>query len=128
MHSKKIGRCFNNSLLHLFNSLFIFQLPKVKTQLDKMSEVMKTDLSAIVQRVSIGHKSRDSLMLSDVSVYMSVLFFWGGCIFVVFYSQGYSSLNDTPHMVIEQTRSVVDSESCTFTNSNDSSLIMYDAL
>lgn len=75
MHKEKdVGRCFNDSLLHSFNCLFIFQLPKVKTQLDKMSEVMKTDLSAIVQRVSRGHNSRDSLMSSDISVYMSVFF------------------------------------------------------
>lgn len=92
-----------------------------------MSEVMKTDLSAIVQRVSRGHNSRDSLMSSDQSVSMSGFFLFWCCFFVVFYSQGYSSLNDTPHMVIEQTRSVVDSKSCTFTNTNDSSLIMYDA-
>ncbi|MED6253933.1 Prominin-1-A [Ataeniobius toweri] len=45
------------------------QLPDVKPQLEKMKNVVKTDLSSVVHR-------------------------------------GFSSLNDTPHMVIEQTRSV----------------------
>ncbi|XP_024125146.1 prominin-1-A isoform X8 [Oryzias melastigma] len=48
------------------------RLPNVNSQLERINEVVKTDLSAVVQR-------------------------------------GFSSLNDTPHMVIEQTRSVVDS-------------------
>ncbi|KAF3838766.1 hypothetical protein F7725_010534 [Dissostichus mawsoni] len=48
------------------------QLHTVNDQLEKMNDVMRTDLSAIVQK-------------------------------------GYSSLNDTPNMVIEQTRSVVES-------------------
>ncbi|XP_035767053.1 prominin-1-A [Neolamprologus brichardi] len=48
------------------------KLPNVNAQLEKMNDVLKTDLSAVVQR-------------------------------------GFSSLNDTPHMVIEQTRSVVES-------------------
>uniref|UniRef100_A0A8D3A8A8 Prominin 1a n=1 Tax=Scophthalmus maximus TaxID=52904 RepID=A0A8D3A8A8_SCOMX len=38
---------------------------------------------------------------------LSVFFFYDS---VLLPSQGYSSLNDTPHMVIEQTRSVVESE------------------
>lgn len=37
--------------------LFAFQLPTVKTQQDKVNEVMMTDLSAVVQRVSAEHRS-----------------------------------------------------------------------
>ncbi|XP_029020378.1 prominin-1-A isoform X12 [Betta splendens] len=48
------------------------RLPKVNPQLDKMSNVLKTDLSTVVQK-------------------------------------GYASLNDTPHMVTDQTRNVVES-------------------
>uniref|UniRef100_A0A8D3A8F1 Prominin 1a n=1 Tax=Scophthalmus maximus TaxID=52904 RepID=A0A8D3A8F1_SCOMX len=40
---------------------------------------------------------------------LSVFFFYDS---VLLPSQGYSSLNDTPHMVIEQTRSVVESDLC----------------
>ncbi|KAK7922187.1 hypothetical protein WMY93_009089 [Mugilogobius chulae] len=60
------------SLSQLQISANFTRLPNVKPQLEKVKDVLKTDLSEIVQR-------------------------------------GYSSLNDTPHMVIEQTRSVVES-------------------
>lgn len=64
----------------MFNGLFIFQLPNVKTQLDKMNEVMKTDLSAIVQRVSTDRKSRDR----HIRFYMSGFFFYFGVAFLLF--------------------------------------------
>lgn len=66
--------CYNirQSLSQLQISSNFTRLPDVNAQLEKMNNVLKTDLSAVVQR-------------------------------------GFSSLNDTPHMVIEQTRSVVES-------------------
>ncbi|XP_053284357.1 prominin-1-A [Pleuronectes platessa] len=65
-------RNIRQSLSQLQISANFTRLPRVNTQLEKMNEVLRTDLSTIVQR-------------------------------------GFSSLNDTPHMVIEQTRSVVES-------------------
>ncbi|CAJ1059100.1 prominin-1-A isoform X4 [Xyrichtys novacula] len=67
----QLCRNIRMSLSQLQISANYTRLPKVNTQLEKVNDVMKTDLSAIVQR-------------------------------------GYASLNDTPHMVIEQTRSVVE--------------------
>ncbi|XP_013884249.1 prominin-1-A isoform X2 [Austrofundulus limnaeus] len=66
--------CHNirQSLSRLHVGANFTRLPNVNPQLEKMNNVMKTDLSSVVQR-------------------------------------GFSSLNDTPHMVIEQTRSVVSS-------------------
>lgn len=69
--SAQLCRNIRQSLSQLHISANFTRLPTVKTQQAKVNEVMKTDLSAIVQR-------------------------------------GYSSLNDTPHMVIEQTRSLVE--------------------
>ncbi|TKS72049.1 Prominin-1-A Prominin-like protein 1 [Collichthys lucidus] len=69
--SAQLCRNIRQSLSQLQISANFTRLPKVNTQLEKVNNVLKTDLSAIVQR-------------------------------------GYSSLNDTPHMVIEQTRSVVE--------------------
>ncbi|XP_041653558.1 prominin-1-A isoform X1 [Cheilinus undulatus] len=69
--SAQLCRNIRQSLSQLQISANYTRLPKVNTQLEKVNDVMKTDLSAIVQR-------------------------------------GYASLNDTPHMVIEQTRSVVE--------------------
>uniref|UniRef100_A0A8C6UZI1 Prominin 1a n=1 Tax=Neogobius melanostomus TaxID=47308 RepID=A0A8C6UZI1_9GOBI len=60
------------SLSQLQISANFTRLPNVRPQLEKVNEVLKTDLSEVVQR-------------------------------------GYSALNDTPHLVIEQTRSVADS-------------------
>uniref|UniRef100_A0A8C6UUJ0 Prominin 1a n=1 Tax=Neogobius melanostomus TaxID=47308 RepID=A0A8C6UUJ0_9GOBI len=57
------------SLSQLQISANFTRLPNVRPQLEKVNEVLKTDLSEVVQR-------------------------------------GYSALNDTPHLVIEQTRSV----------------------
>ncbi|XP_024861958.1 prominin-1-A isoform X4 [Kryptolebias marmoratus] len=66
--------CHNirQSLSQLQISANFTRLPDVNPQLEKMNDVVKTDLSAVVQR-------------------------------------GFSSLNDTPHMVIDQTTSVVSS-------------------
>uniref|UniRef100_A0A3Q3GB44 Prominin 1a n=1 Tax=Labrus bergylta TaxID=56723 RepID=A0A3Q3GB44_9LABR len=69
--SAQLCRNIRQSLSQLQISANYTRLPKVNTQLEKVNDVMNTDLSAIVQR-------------------------------------GYASLNDTPHMVIEQTRSVVE--------------------
>ncbi|KAG8003832.1 Prominin-1-A [Nibea albiflora] len=69
--SAQLCRNIRQSLSQLQISANFTRLPKVNTQLEKVNDVLKTDLSAIVQR-------------------------------------GYSSLNDTPQMVIEQTRSVVE--------------------
>ncbi|XP_067374072.1 prominin-1-A isoform X2 [Channa argus] len=60
------------SLSQLQISANFTRLPSVTPQLEKMTDVLKTDLTAIVQR-------------------------------------GYSSLNNTPNMVTDQTRSVVES-------------------
>lgn len=68
----QLCRNIRQSLSQLQISANFTRLPNVNAQLEKVKEVLKTDLSEIVQR-------------------------------------GYSSLNDTPHMVIEQTRSVVQS-------------------
>lgn len=70
-------------------------------QLAKMRDVLKMDLSTIVQKVSLGHATtvnffRFEFILGKVNLSSSL--------------QGFSSLNDTPHMVTEQTRSVVESE------------------
>uniref|UniRef100_A0A8P4G6T8 Prominin 1a n=1 Tax=Dicentrarchus labrax TaxID=13489 RepID=A0A8P4G6T8_DICLA len=70
--SAQLCRNIRQSLSQLQISANFTRLPNVNTQLEKMNDVLKTDLSAIVQR-------------------------------------GYSSLNDTPNMVIEQTRSVAES-------------------
>ncbi|XP_036932180.1 prominin-1-A isoform X1 [Acanthopagrus latus] len=67
----QLCRNIRQSLSQLQISANFTRLPKVNPQLENVNEVLKTDLSAIVQR-------------------------------------GFSSLNDTPHMVIEQTRSVVE--------------------
>lgn len=68
----QLCRNIRQSLSQLHVSANFTRLPRVNAQLQKMNQVLKTDLSSIVQR-------------------------------------GFSALNDTPHMVIEQTRSVVDS-------------------
>ncbi|KAK5864452.1 hypothetical protein PBY51_015693 [Eleginops maclovinus] len=70
--SAQLCRNIRQSLSQLQIGANFTRLPKVNDQLEKMNDVMRTDLSAIVQR-------------------------------------GFSSLNDTPNMVIEQTRSVVES-------------------
>ncbi|KAM7389073.1 hypothetical protein PAMP_023070 [Pampus punctatissimus] len=70
--SAQLCRNIRKSLSQLQISANFTRLPNVKTQLDRMTDVLKTDLTAVVQR-------------------------------------GFSSLNDTPHMVTEQTRSVVES-------------------
>uniref|UniRef100_A0A7N6BZC4 Prominin 1 b n=1 Tax=Anabas testudineus TaxID=64144 RepID=A0A7N6BZC4_ANATE len=66
--------CHNirQSISQLQISANFTRLPRVNPQLEKVNYVLKTDLSAIVQR-------------------------------------GYASLNNTPHMVTDQTRSVVES-------------------
>ncbi|KAM4732877.1 prominin-1-A isoform 5-T6 [Anableps anableps] len=68
----QLCRSIRQSLSQLQISANFTRLPDVNPQLEKMKNVMKTDLSSVVHR-------------------------------------GFSSLNDTPHMVIEQTRSVVNS-------------------
>ncbi|XP_044219517.1 prominin-1-A isoform X3 [Thunnus albacares] len=68
----QLCRNIRQSLSQLQISANFTRLPNVNSQLDRMNNILKTDLSAIVQR-------------------------------------GYSSLNDTPHMVTEQTRGVVES-------------------
>ncbi|XP_059202540.1 prominin-1-A isoform X1 [Centropristis striata] len=70
--SAQLCRNIRQSLSQLQIGANFTRLPKVNTQLEKVNEVLKTDLSAIVQK-------------------------------------GYASLNDTPHMVTEQTRGVVES-------------------
>ncbi|XP_069387117.1 prominin-1-A isoform X7 [Paralichthys olivaceus] len=67
----QLCRNIRQSLSQLQISANFTRLPRVNTQLEKVNDVLRTDLSTIVQR-------------------------------------GFSSLNDTPHMVIEQTRSVVE--------------------
>ncbi|CAN9514597.1 unnamed protein product [Ophioblennius macclurei] len=67
----QLCRNIRQSLSQLQISANFTRLPRVTAQLDKMNQVLKTDLSVIVQR-------------------------------------GFSALNDTPHMVTEQTRSVVE--------------------
>ncbi|KAM4555195.1 prominin-1-A isoform 1-T2 [Odontesthes bonariensis] len=66
----QLCRNIRQSLSQLQISANFTRLPDVNLQLEKVNDVVKTDLSAIVQR-------------------------------------GFSALNDTPHMVIEQTRGVV---------------------
>lgn len=110
-------------------------------QLENVNEVLKTDLSSIVQRVSL-ERILTFLKLSVCNVNASLSYLMCRTFFPVlstflqrpdclrltnsksssnnklelvpkprvFLSQGYSSLNDTPHMVIEQTRSVVESK------------------
>ncbi|XP_068448902.1 prominin-1-A isoform X3 [Clinocottus analis] len=68
----QLCRNIRQSLSQLQIGANFTRLPKVNAQLEKMNDVLRTDLSAIVQT-------------------------------------GYSSLNDTPNMVVEQTRSVVES-------------------
>ncbi|XP_030594694.1 prominin-1-A [Archocentrus centrarchus] len=68
----QLCRNIRQSLTQLQISANFTRLPDVDAQQQKMNDVLKTDLSAVVQK-------------------------------------GFSSLNDTPHMVIEQTRSVVES-------------------
>lgn len=68
----QLCRNIRQSLTQLQISANFTRLPDVDAQRQKMNDVLKTDLSAVVQK-------------------------------------GFSSLNDTPHMVIEQTRSVVES-------------------
>ncbi|XP_049441071.1 prominin-1-A isoform X2 [Epinephelus fuscoguttatus] len=67
----QLCRNIRQSLSQLQIGANFTRLPKVNAQLQKVNDVLKTDLSAIVQR-------------------------------------GYASLNNTPHMVVEQTRSVVE--------------------
>uniref|UniRef100_UPI003AAD52E2 prominin-1-A n=1 Tax=Centroberyx gerrardi TaxID=166262 RepID=UPI003AAD52E2 len=69
--SAQLCRNIRQSLAQLQISANFTRLPKVNAQLQSVNNVLKTDLSSIVQR-------------------------------------GYSSLNDTPHMVAEQTRGVVE--------------------
>ncbi|KAM9850397.1 prominin-1-A [Aulostomus maculatus] len=69
--SAQLCRNIRQSLSQLHTSANFTRLPSVNTQLQRVSDVLKTDLNAIVQR-------------------------------------GYSSLNNTPHIVIEQTRSAVE--------------------
>ncbi|XP_061580764.1 prominin-1-A isoform X2 [Cololabis saira] len=66
----QLCRNIRQSLSQLRISANFTRLRNVNPQLENVNDVLKTDLSAIVQR-------------------------------------GFSSLNDTPHMVVEQTRSVV---------------------
>ncbi|XP_054886378.1 prominin-1-A-like isoform X4 [Poeciliopsis prolifica] len=68
----QLCRSIRQSLSQLQISANFTRLPNVSPQLEKMKNVVKTDLSSVVHR-------------------------------------GFSSLNDTPHIVIEQTRSVVNS-------------------
>ncbi|XP_054453531.1 prominin-1-A isoform X2 [Anoplopoma fimbria] len=70
--SAQLCRNIRQSLSQLQIGANYTRLPKVTAQLEKVNDVLRTDLSAIVQR-------------------------------------GYASVNDTPHMVVEQTRSVVES-------------------
>ncbi|KAF0040020.1 hypothetical protein F2P81_008255 [Scophthalmus maximus] len=67
----QLCRNIRQSLSQLHIGANFTRLPNVNAQLEKVNDVLRTDLGAVVQR-------------------------------------GYSSLNDTPHMVIEQTRSVVE--------------------
>uniref|UniRef100_A0A672G4K3 Prominin-1-A-like n=1 Tax=Salarias fasciatus TaxID=181472 RepID=A0A672G4K3_SALFA len=67
----QLCRNIRQSLSQLQIGANFTRLPRVDAQLQKMNQVLKTDLSAIVHR-------------------------------------GFSALNDTPHMVTEQTRSVVE--------------------
>ena len=80
----------------------------MNSQLAKVNDVLRTDLSAIVQRVSLDQKSMDILTVLSPSVCNNVN---ESKHHVPPPSQGQASLNDTPHMVIEQTRSVVESKS-----------------
>ncbi|KAM8910776.1 prominin-1-A isoform 6-T9 [Spinachia spinachia] len=70
--SAQLCRNIRRSLSQLQIAANFTRLPKVNAQLEKMNDVLRTDLSAVVQR-------------------------------------GYDSLNNTPLMAVEQTRSVVES-------------------
>ncbi|XP_062416476.1 prominin-1-A isoform X4 [Pungitius pungitius] len=70
--SAQLCRNIRRSLSQLQIGANFTRLPKVDAQLDKMNDVLRTDLSAVVQR-------------------------------------GYDSLNNTPLMAVDQTRSVVES-------------------
>ncbi|KAM8848780.1 prominin-1-A [Synchiropus picturatus] len=69
--SAQLCRNIRQSLSQLHVSANYTRLPRVDLQLERMNDVLKTDLSSVVQ-------------------------------------QGSASLNNTPHMVVEQTRSVVE--------------------
>ncbi|XP_061690857.1 prominin-1-A isoform X5 [Syngnathoides biaculeatus] len=69
--SAQLCRGIRRSLQQLHVSANFTRLPNVNAQLEKMDDVMKTDLSAVVNK-------------------------------------GYASLNDTPYLVMVQTRGVVD--------------------
>ncbi|XP_077433794.1 prominin-1-A isoform X8 [Vanacampus margaritifer] len=69
--SAQLCRGIRQSLEQLHISANFTRLPNVNSQLEKMNDVLKTDLSAVVDK-------------------------------------GYTSLNDTPYMVMVQTRAVVD--------------------
>ncbi|XP_061643824.1 prominin-1-A isoform X2 [Phyllopteryx taeniolatus] len=69
--SAQLCRGIRRSLEQLHISANFTRLPNVNAQLEKMNDVLKTDLSAVVNK-------------------------------------GYASLNDTPYMVMVQTRGVVD--------------------
>ncbi|XP_061541795.1 prominin-1-A isoform X5 [Phycodurus eques] len=69
--SAQLCRGIRRSLEQLHISANFTRLPNVNAQLEKMNDVLKTDLSAVVNK-------------------------------------GYTSLNDTPYMVMVQTRGVVD--------------------
>lgn len=92
----------------------------MNVQLEKMKDVLKMDLSIIVQKVSFKHRAYNANVAGG---FFLVLFFKYilGQLFYRFsltdldlrcplHPQGFSSLNDTPHMVTEQTRSVVESK------------------
>lgn len=81
----------------------MIQLPNVNAQLERMKEVLKMDLSTVVQKVSLDHISIANLTWKLFFQLMDSDLTCPPC------WQGFSSLNDTPHMVTEQTRSVVES-------------------
>uniref|UniRef100_A0A8C9XR55 Prominin 1a n=1 Tax=Sander lucioperca TaxID=283035 RepID=A0A8C9XR55_SANLU len=64
--SAQLCRNIRQSLFQLQISANFTRLPNVNAQLEKVNHVMKTDLSAIVQRVSLDHKS--SYIVAIVSV------------------------------------------------------------
>uniref|UniRef100_A0A8D0CUL7 Prominin 1a n=1 Tax=Sander lucioperca TaxID=283035 RepID=A0A8D0CUL7_SANLU len=63
--SAQLCRNIRQSLFQLQISANFTRLPNVNAQLEKVNHVMKTDLSAIVQRVSLDHKSSYIVSLVD---------------------------------------------------------------
>lgn len=83
-------------LLTVFH-LCVYQLQDVSQAIANVNTVLRTDLSNIVQKVSV---CLQLLLLLRTFCHFNMLFF-------SIYLQGYSSFNDTPRLVKEQTKNIV---------------------